>query len=302
VPTAPLPKPRRPAAEPPPAAPRPAPRRRPVWLPVLGGFVLGAGTVLFMVWVYGRQGGLGPAFGPATAPNGAPVEGYIPNQPSQPGAGAAPGAPMPAPKPGSGSGLPSNSAPPWNPPGPATGAPGTPAGPGAPALPGAPSAPGAAAPAPAATAADVELLRGRHLLVPVQGVRPEDVKDSFSDPRGGGRVHDALDVMAPRNTPVLAVEDGKVAKLFQSRQGGNTIYQFDPTATYCYYYAHLDRYADDLREGGSIHRGQLLGFVGSTGNADSAAPHLHFAIFRLTPDRHWWQGTPLNPYLLFHSR
>lgn len=138
-------------------------------------------------------------------------------------------------------------------------------------------------------------LRRRDLLMPVEGVDPEDLRDTFDDARGS-RVHEALDIMAPRHTPVRAVEHGRIAKLFTSQAGGLTIYMFDPTETFCYYYAHLDRYAPGLREGAAVRRGQLLGYVGSTGNASPSAPHLHFAIFRLTPERHWWKGEPINPY------
>ena len=107
--------------------------------------------------------------------------------------------------------------------------------------------------------------------------------------------------MAPRGTPVLAVEDGRVAKLFLSKAGGITVYQFDPVSNYAYYYAHLDRYADGLTEGASLHKGQVIGYVGSTGNASPDAPHLHFAIFKLGPERQWWRGTPLNPYLVWRG-
>ena len=102
--------------------------------------------------------------------------------------------------------------------------------------------------------------------------------------------------MAPRGTPVIAVEGGTIAKLFNSKQGGLSIYQFDPSGTYTYYYAHLDRYAAGLKEGQTVRRGDVIGSVGSTGNAAEDAPHLHFAIFRLTPERRWWKGTPINPY------
>ena len=103
--------------------------------------------------------------------------------------------------------------------------------------------------------------------------------------------------MAPRRTPVLAVDDGMIAKLFNSRGGGGlTIYQFDPSEIFCYYYAHLDGYAPGLREGQAVRRGEIIGYVGSTGNASPDAPHLHFAIFRLTPERQWWKGEPINPY------
>jgi len=132
--------------------------------------------------------------------------------------------------------------------------------------------------------------------VPVQGIRREDLRDTFTDARGQGRVHDAIDIMAPRTTPVLAVEAGRIAKLFNSKQGGLTIYQFDPTETYCYYYAHLDSYAPGLKEGDMVARGQVIGTVGFTGNASPEGPHLHFAINRLKADKKWWQGDPINPY------
>jgi murein DD-endopeptidase MepM/ murein hydrolase activator NlpD len=151
---------------------------------------------------------------------------------------------------------------------------------------------GASADAPA-----VRALEERDLLIPVEGVDEDDLRDTFHDKRGGGRLHEALDIMAPRHTPVLAVEDGTIAKLFNSQGGGGiTIYQFDPSVQYAYYYAHLDRYESGLREGQAVRRGQTIGYVGSTGNASASAPHLHFGIFRLGPDRRWWQGEPINPY------
>lgn len=130
----------------------------------------------------------------------------------------------------------------------------------------------------------------------MQGIRPEQLRNTFDDSRSGGRVHEVIDIMAPRNTPVLAVEEGKVAKLFTSKQGGLTIYQFDPAETYAYYYAHLERYADGLKEGMVLRRGQVVGYVGSSGNASPDGPHLHFAIFRLTPEKRWWDGAPINPF------
>ena len=144
-------------------------------------------------------------------------------------------------------------------------------------------------------AADVDTLRRRDLEIPVDGVDDDDLRDTFRDARGG-RAHEAIDIMAPRGTPVLSVEAGRVAKLFNSKQGGLSVYVFDPTNTYCYYYAHLDRYADGLKEGQTVTRGQVIGTVGSTGNAAEDAPHLHFAIFRLTAERQWSKGTPINPY------
>jgi murein DD-endopeptidase MepM/ murein hydrolase activator NlpD len=140
-------------------------------------------------------------------------------------------------------------------------------------------------------------LRDRRLIVPVEGVERGDLRDTFADKRGASRMHEALDIMAPRHTDVLAVEDGTIAKLFNSQGGGGiTIYQFDPSGEYCYYYAHLDRYASGLREGQMVRRGQTIGYVGSTGNASANAPHLHFGIFRLTAERKWWKGEPINPY------
>jgi peptidoglycan LD-endopeptidase LytH len=144
-------------------------------------------------------------------------------------------------------------------------------------------------------AAAAENLRARDLTVPVDHVNRDDLHDTFSDGRGS-RVHEALDILAPRGTHVIAVEDGRIEKLFTSKAGGLTIYQFDPTRTFAYYYAHLDRYADRLVEGQIVKRGDVIGYVGSTGNASPDAPHLHFAIFRLGPERQWWKGEPINPY------
>ena len=136
------------------------------------------------------------------------------------------------------------------------------------------------------------------LLLPVRGVRAGQLVDTYTDARSGGRVHDAIDIMAPRGTPVLAASDGTVARLFASERGGLTIYQFDPTSTWVYYYAHLDRYADGLAEGRILRRGETIGYVGSSGNASADAPHLHFEVSRLGPEKHWWQAAPVNPYPL----
>lgn len=136
-------------------------------------------------------------------------------------------------------------------------------------------------------------LLAKRLTIPVSGVRAEDLAPQFYDARGE-RGHEALDIIAMTGEPVVAVEDGTIAKLFLSKPGGTTIYQFDPTETYAYYYAHLDRYADGLAEGAMVKRGQVIGYVGSTGNA--ATPHLHFAIFRLGPEKQWWKGEALDPY------
>ena len=144
---------------------------------------------------------------------------------------------------------------------------------------------------------DLARLRSRGLLIPVKSVKPEQLADTYLQERGGGeRAHEALDIMAPRGTPVLAVENGHIVKLFLSKPGGVTIYQFDPAGEFAYYYAHLDRYADGLAEGMAVKKGQVIGYVGSTGNASAQAPHLHFAIFKLGPERRWWRGTPVNPF------
>ncbi len=138
-------------------------------------------------------------------------------------------------------------------------------------------------------------LTERRLIIPVQGVQAKDLRDDFNETRGGHR-HEAIDIMAPRGTPVLAADDGNVAKLFLSKPGGLTVYQFDDSQTYCYYYAHLNSYAARLTEGAHLRKGDILGYVGSTGNASPDGPHLHFGIFQLGPDRRWWEGTPIDPY------
>ena len=153
-----------------------------------------------------------------------------------------------------------------------------------------------AAPSNAPVAESPSDLKERDLQIPVEGVQPEQLTRQFSDKRGSTREHEALDILAPRNTPVRAVEGGRIARLFLSKAGGITIYQFDPSERYCYYYAHLERYADGLREGDVVTKGQLLGYVGTSGNAPIDAPHLHFAVFRLTDEKHWWEGTPIDPY------
>jgi murein DD-endopeptidase MepM/ murein hydrolase activator NlpD len=144
-------------------------------------------------------------------------------------------------------------------------------------------------------------LRGRDLKLPVDGVGREDLRNTFAESRGS-RTHEALDILAPRGTKVIAVEDGRIQKLFTSKAGGLTIYQFDPTQTFAYYYAHLDRYADGIQEGQIVKRGDVIGYVGSTGNASTDAPHLHFAIFRLGPEKQWWMGEAINPYLVLSEQ
>ena len=139
----------------------------------------------------------------------------------------------------------------------------------------------------------------RPLAIPVEGVRFADLRDTFDDGRPGHR-HEALDIPAPRGTRVLAVDDGTLVKLFASAPGGLTIYQFDPDARFSYYYAHLDRYAEGLREGMRLRRGEVIGYVGTSGNAPRNAPHLHFAVFRLGAERQWWKGEAVNPFGALH--
>ena len=133
------------------------------------------------------------------------------------------------------------------------------------------------------------------MALPISGLALADLRDSFEEIHNGHR-HEAIDIMEPRGTPVHAVVSGTIRKLFLSKPGGNTIYQFDEMGAYCYYYAHLDRYAEGLREGMRVGRGDVIGFVGSTGNADARSPHLHLAIFELGPERLWWKGTAVDPY------
>jgi murein DD-endopeptidase MepM/ murein hydrolase activator NlpD len=130
---------------------------------------------------------------------------------------------------------------------------------------------------------------------PIRGLDFADLRDTFEEVHDGHK-HEAIDIMAPRGTPVRAVVPGTIRKLFLSKPGGNTIYEFDEMEAYCYYYAHLDGYAKGLREGMRVERGDVIGFVGSTGNADARVPHLHFAIFELGPERQWWKGKAVNPY------
>lgn len=133
------------------------------------------------------------------------------------------------------------------------------------------------------------------LSPPIRGMRLTDLRDMFDEVHNG-HSHEAIDILEPRGTPIHAVVAGTIQKLFASKPGGNTIYELDAERVYCYYYAHLDRYADGLREGQHAERGEVIGYVGSTGNADANTPHLHFAIFELGLERQWWKGKAINPY------
>jgi peptidoglycan LD-endopeptidase LytH len=145
------------------------------------------------------------------------------------------------------------------------------------------------------TAADLERLRERQLMVPVAGVRPEQVPDNYNA-RRGTRIHAALDILAPRGTPVLAADAGRIFRLRSSELGGITVYATDPDELFVYYYAHLDGYRRGLAEGMQVARGEVIGYVGTTGNAPPNVPHLHFQVMKLGPGRRWWDGEPINPH------
>jgi len=154
--------------------------------------------------------------------------------------------------------------------------------------------------APSAADDPLVALQRKGLRLPVDGASVATMKGQFGDARdGGARGHEAIDILAPRNTPVHAVDAGTIARLFLSKPGGITVYQFDPGGRFCYYYAHLERYAPGLKEGQRVERGALLGFVGTTGNAPKNTPHLHFAIFEVTEPGRWWRGTALDPWAAF---
>jgi murein DD-endopeptidase MepM/ murein hydrolase activator NlpD len=142
------------------------------------------------------------------------------------------------------------------------------------------------------------------LAIPVQGLKPANLVDTYTQARAGGaRTHDAIDIMAAEGAPVISASDGTVEKLFLSQGGGGiTVYVRSPDQRWIYYYAHLQGYAPGLAEGQQVKRGQLLGRVGHTGNANPAGPHLHFAINRMNPGEKWWQGTPINPYPLLAGK
>lgn len=152
------------------------------------------------------------------------------------------------------------------------------------------------------TDADLAYLRGRQLMIPVAGVTSKQLSNTYDDARSQGRQHNAIDIMAPQNTPVLAVDDGVIIKLFQSDKGGITLYQLDPSGKYAYYYAHLARYADGIAEGKQLKRGEVIAYVGDTGNTAKGNYHLHFEVSKLTAPRKWYGGMPTNPYFLLGGK
>jgi murein DD-endopeptidase MepM/ murein hydrolase activator NlpD len=137
-----------------------------------------------------------------------------------------------------------------------------------------------------------------NLIIPVAGVKPEQLADTFTDARSEGRSHDAIDILAPVGTPVLAATEGEIVKLFQSERGGTTIYQLSPDKKLVFYYAHLQRYADGITAGKYVRQGAVIGYVGDTGNAGAGNYHLHFSIAALTDPKRYWEGTNINPYPL----
>lgn len=149
-----------------------------------------------------------------------------------------------------------------------------------------------------APSAEAVLAPGASLVIPVRGIRPEQLRDTYRDPRSGGRVHNAIDIMAPAGAPVVAAADGTIHRLRTGGLGGITIYQIGGDGRTLYYYAHLQRYAPGIREGMAVRRGEVIAYVGDTGNAGPGNYHLHFSVGRLTnPDR-WWDSENVNPYPL----
>lgn len=136
------------------------------------------------------------------------------------------------------------------------------------------------------------------LIIPVAGVGPAQLRDTFSEARSEGRVHDAIDIPAPRGTPVIAAADGRIVKLFQSERGGTTIYQLSTDGKFVYYYAHLDRYAEELAEGHVAKQGETIAYVGDSGNAGAGNYHLHFSVAEISDPKNFWHGININPYPL----
>jgi murein DD-endopeptidase MepM/ murein hydrolase activator NlpD len=139
-----------------------------------------------------------------------------------------------------------------------------------------------------------------NLIIPVSGVRPEQLRDTFDEARSEGRVHDAIDIPAPAGTPVLAAADGEIIKLFQSERGGTTIYQLSTDKKLVFYYAHLQRYADNIYQGKLARQGEVIAYVGDTGNAGAGNYHLHFSISIVADSKRYWEGVNINPYPLLH--
>ena len=156
-------------------------------------------------------------------------------------------------------------------------------------------------PSPPASAILLPAGTPSNLIIPVAGVRSDQLHDTFSDSRSEGRVHDAIDIPAPRDTPVLAAADGTILRLFQSDRGGTTVYQLSTDGKFVYYYAHLERYADGLDAGHFAKQGETIAYVGDTGNAGAGNYHLHFSISVVSDPKRYWEGTNINPYPLLRK-
>ena len=150
--------------------------------------------------------------------------------------------------------------------------------------------------------ADLDYLIAERLIIPVAGVSGNQLRDTFNDARSDGRQHDAIDIAAPQGTPVLAVADGTTARLFNSRLGGTTLYEFDKSGRFVFYYAHLSGYSEGVAEGKALRRGEVIGYVGDTGNAGAGNFHLHFAISKLSAPGKWYGGEAMNPYPLLMDK
>ncbi|HXR99815.1 MAG TPA: M23 family metallopeptidase [Pyrinomonadaceae bacterium] len=171
--------------------------------------------------------------------------------------------------------------------------------------PGAPIAIGTPLPpseSPTPTPEPANFVGRMNLIVPVAGVRPDQLLDTYSDARSEGRTHDAIDIPAAAETPVLAAADGKIIKLFQSERGGTTIYQLSANQEMIFYYAHLSHYAEGLAEGNLVKQGEVIAYVGDTGNAGAGNYHLHFSIALVTDPKRYWEGANINPYPLLQNR
>lgn len=136
------------------------------------------------------------------------------------------------------------------------------------------------------------------LVIPVAGVKPDQLLDTFTDSRSEGRFHDAIDIMAPAGTPVIAAVDGEIVRLLQSERGGITIYQLSSDKKLVFYYAHLQRYADGIAVGKFVRQGEVIAFVGDSGNAGAGNYHLHFSVSIVTDPKRYWEGTNINVYPL----
>lgn len=146
--------------------------------------------------------------------------------------------------------------------------------------------------------AEPQLPPGLKLIIPVANIQPAQLRDTFTEARSEGRVHNAIDILAPQGTPVLAAADGKIVRFFNSERGGITLYQLSNDQRVVFYYAHLQRYAEGIAEGRPVRPGDTIAYVGDTGNAGAGNYHLHFGVWLITDPKRYWDGDNLNPYPL----